>query len=211
LQRWFDMLLTALLLASLPAERIALPAPRKKSRVSIEQALERRRSARTFAPRALTEQELSQLLWAAQGITGPKGLRTAPSAGALYPLEIFVALPEGVYRYEPETHALHRTIGADVRPALGRAAVGQEHVASAPAVLVFTARIARTRVKYGARSEQYVFIESGHAAQNVLLQATAIALRGVPVGAFDEAEIRKILQLDPASTPTYLLPVGGAQ
>jgi SagB-type dehydrogenase family enzyme len=175
----------------------------------LDETLTRRRSVRDFTRQPLTEQELSQLLWAAQGITGPAGGRTAPSAGALYPLETYVATPSGFYHYEPRGHRLTRRSGRDLRPAIFRAALEQEAIAEAPAVFVITAVYYRTAQKYGAaRSSRYIHMEVGHAAQNLLLEAVALGLGGVPIGAFYDAEIQKALSLPADHQPLYLIPVG---
>jgi SagB-type dehydrogenase family enzyme len=177
--------------------------------MSLEQAFLRRRSIREFTAQPLTAAELSQLCWAAQGITDSSGLRTAPSAGALYPLELYVATRAGLDHYEPNGHRLLRLSEADLRPALSRAAFGQAAVADAPAVFVIAAVAARTAAKYGAaRAERYVQLEAGHAAQTLLLEAVAQGLGGVPVGAFDDAAVGGALQLPRGVAPLYLMPVG---
>ena len=184
-----------------------LPSPATRATGSLAAALTARRSVREFSTQGITEEEVSQLLWAAQGITSPDGLRTAPSAGALYPLTVSVALPEGLRRYSPAGHRLERVSSRDVRAPLAEAAVGQTWIAAAPAVFAITGNVARTAAKYGDRAERYVHLEAGHAAQNVLLQATALGLGGVSVGAFDDDRVRELLDLD-GEHPLYLLPIG---
>jgi len=193
---------------SAPGERISLPAPRTTGDVSLEEALANRRSIRQYGQRVLTWEEIGQLLWAAQGITSPQGFRTAPSAGALYPLELYVVLSEGVYHYEPADHLLTRTVAGDHRMHLGDAALKQRPVYDAPAVFVIAAVYARTAVKYGDRAERYVKIEAGHAAQNLLLQATALGLGAVPIGAFYDERVQTALGLSSDEMPLYLVPVG---
>ena len=188
---------------------LQLPPPEQKGKMSLEEALARRRSVREFAPEALTERELSQLLWAAQGVTHPDGLRTAPSAGALYPLELYVALAGGFYRYEARPHQLIRLSDRDLRAAMCRAALGQEAITQAPAVFVIAAVYERISRKYGAaRTPRYVHMEVGHAAQNLLLEAVARGLGGVLVGAFEDDALRKALKLPGDHPPRYLIPVG---
>lgn len=187
---------------------IDLPAPRPRGPVSLEQALAARRSVRTFTGQALTPDQLSQLLWAAQGITVDWGGRTAPSAGALYPLEVYVASPEGLYHYLPVGHRAELVAAADLRASLAEAALGQAAVAEAAAVLVIAAVHERTEIKYGARAERYVTLEAGHAAQNVLLQAVAMGLAAVPIGAFSDEDVRRLLGLPRDHAPLYLIPVG---
>jgi SagB-type dehydrogenase family enzyme len=180
--------------------------------MSLEEALARRRSVREFSNKALSDQELSQLLWAAQGITHPEGLRTAPSAGALYPLELYVANAAGLYRYDPQRHELQRRSERDLRPSLCRAAQEQESVREAPVVFVITAIYARTAQKYGQdRSPRYAHLEAGHAAQNLLLQAVALGLGAVPVGAFHDDLVQKVLALPVEEQPLYLIPTGHAR
>ena len=186
-----------------------LPAPDTAGEMSLEEALAARRSVREFEARALTEAELGQLLWAAQGTTDGRGYRTAPSAGALYPLEVYVATADGLFRYEVDRHALAVVRRADLRPALHEAALGQAAVGRAPAVFVIAAVYERTAAKYGAeRSPRYVHLEAGHAAQNLLLQAVALGLGAVSIGAFDDAGVQQALGLPEEEQPLYLIPVG---
>lgn len=187
---------------------IELPAPRTDGDVSLEAAMLERRSVRGFTDEALGLTEISQLLWAAQGITVSWGGRTAPSAGALYPLEVYVAIPDGLWHYVPQGHRAEPVSSTDVREALAQAALGQSAVADAPAVLVIGAVPARTEAKYGERAERYVQLEAGHAAQNVLLQAVALGLGGVPIGAFSDEDVARVLGLPDGTSALYLIPVG---
>ena len=188
---------------------VRLPQPTVKGEASLEESLAKRRSVREFTPKYLTVGQISQLLWAAQGITEKRwGLRTAPSAGALYPLETYVVLPAGVYHYNPHLHELKRTIEGDRRRDLQSAALGQGAVGNASAVFVFTAVYERMAVKYGDRAAQYVHMEAGHACQNLLLQATALSLGAVPMGAFSDERLADLLKLAKNETPLYLVPVG---
>ena len=188
---------------------MALPAPRLKGTLSLEEALAGRRSVREFADMPLTPAELGQLLWAAQGLTDPAGLRTAPSAGALYPLQVYAVTREAAYRYEPQGHRLSLHLAGDARPRLYAAALRQAPVLKAPAVIVIAAVYARTAAKYGEeRSPRYVHLEAGHAAQNVLLQAVALNLGAVPIGAFEDDKVKQALGLPPDQQPVYLIPVG---
>ncbi len=191
---------------------VQLPLPEQKGRMSVEEALARRRSVREFTRQALTERELSQLLWAAQGITHPEGLRTAPSAGALHPLEVYMATASGFYHYEPKGHRLIRLSDGDLRAAVRRAALDHEAITQAPVVFVIAAVYERTSRKYGpARTLRYVHMEAGHAAQNLLLEAVALGLGGVPIGAFDDDALHNVIALQPDCHPLYLLPVGHPQ
>jgi SagB-type dehydrogenase family enzyme len=180
-----------------------------RSAVSVEESLARRRSIRQFQDRHLSWNDVGQLLWACQGVTDPEGLRTAPSAGALYPLDVFVVISSGVYRYYPEPHEVRRTVDRDVRSRLRTAAVDQDALA-APCIVAIAGVEQRTTSKYGDRAWRYVVLEAGHAAQNVLLQATALGLCGVPIAAFDDEEVRTILGAPSQDQILVLIPVGHA-
>jgi SagB-type dehydrogenase family enzyme len=182
--------------------------------MSIEQALLARRSIRTYSRDPLTVDDLTQLLWAAQGVTHPQGYRTAPSAGALYPLELYtvaghvVGLPAGIYRFRCREHSLEIQRSGDLRPELCRAALNQRCVERAPVTFLFTAVYPRMTAKYGRRGVRYVDMEAGHAAQNVSLQAVALDLKTVVIGAFRDEEVRRVAGLSPDEEPLYLMPVG---
>ncbi len=196
---------------------IALPDPVRDSGFSVERALNTRRTVRAFVAQPLALAELSQLLWAAQGITNAEGLRTAPSAGALYPLEIYAVagnvsgLEAGVYKYLPARHMLVRITAGDKRKALAAAALGQEWIAEAAAILVFSAVEERTTRKYGQRGVRYIYTELGHAAQNVLLQAVALGLGAAEVGAADDARVAGVVNMQKGEQALYLVPVGRPQ
>ena len=197
-----------------PSHRLSLPEPVYDSGVSVEQALKNRRSVRSYADKPLTRQDISQLLWSAQGVTSPQGYRTAPSAGALYPLEIYLGagnvenLADGLYHYRPDAHDMVAVEKGDPRQALWQAAIKQRAVKDAPAVIVITGVFSRTMEKYDKRGMQYVLIEAGHAAQNICLQAVAMDLGSVPIGAFNDKTLRKVLKLDSTIYPIYIVPVG---
>jgi len=196
------------------AEVIKLPEPRYDSDVSLEQSLLNRRSIRSYTSEPLTLEETSQLLWAAQGLTDPQGFRTAPSAGGLYPLELYLVagdvegLAAGVYRYQPDGHQLVKTMDGDKRAELAEAALGQEWVEEGAVSIVFTAVYERTTGKYGDRGVRYVHMEAGHAAQNLCLQATALELGAVTVGAFYDEEVSQLLNLPADERPLYVIPIG---
>jgi SagB-type dehydrogenase family enzyme len=193
---------------------VALPKPRLDGEVAVERALALRRSVREFAPEPLPLSSVSQLLWAAQGITDPRGLRTAPSAGALYPLDVYLVagavsgLRAGVYRYDPRQHRLSLQSEGDRRAGVAEAALDQDWLAEAPAIVVLAAVYERTARKYGQRSARYVHMEVGHAAQNVYLQAAALGLGTTMVGAFRDAELARAVGLMAPAKPVGLLPVG---
>lgn len=187
---------------------IHLPLPREQGPLSLEEAIARRRSVRDFTDQGLTDVEISQLLWAAQGITDPRGFRAAPSAGALYPLELYVVSADGLYHYQPHAHQLELLSEEDLRLAVWRVGLEQNALRDAPAVFLITAVFQRTANKYGARAERYVYMEAGHAAQNLLLQAVALGLAAVPIGAFYDDELQVALSLPADHEPLYLIPVG---
>lgn len=177
--------------------QIALPPPAATGAVSLEQAIGQRRSQRAFRPDPLPVATIGQLLWAGQGITSPDGKRAAPSAGALYPLELYVVTRAEVMHHLPEGHRAEIRAVPDLRPALKAAALGQPHVAAAPVVIVVAAAPGRTRRKYGPRAEAFAGLEAGHAAQNILLQAAARGLAAVPVGSLDPSRAAATLALAP--------------
>ncbi len=216
---------------SLGAERnilhavISLPSPRLKGKVSLEETIARRRSVRRYRREPLDLSQLSQVLWSAQGITGSGRLRAVPSAGATYPLEVFVVvgnsgvivrdleqppteLQAGVYHYEADSHSLNLHKAADVRPDLARASLDQEFIIYAPVDIVLCALYSRTSRRYGKRGERYVHMEVGHAGQNIHLQAVALGLATVEVGAFRDEEVREVLDLEEQIKPLYIMPVG---
>lgn len=200
-------------MADLP-KSIALPTPQVSENQPLERLLAGRRSVRKFAGVALTLAEAGQLAWAAQGETHPEGKRTAPSAGALYPLELFLVagdvkgLDPGVYRYDSDGHRLQQISGGERRQPLARAALSQTWIGEAPAVYVFGAVYNRTTRKYGERGRRYVHMEVGHAAENLILQAEALGLSSVVVGAFDDAAVASVLELPRDVQPLSILPIG---
>jgi SagB-type dehydrogenase family enzyme len=193
---------------------IALPEPAYDSETSLEEAILRRRSVRDYTEEALTLGELGQLLWAVQGVTGTGGKRSAPSAGALYPLEIYIVVGNvegvapGVYKYRPEAHELLTILEGDQRKALCGAALNQSSVSQGAVDIVITAVYARVTGKYGERAVRYTHLEAGHAAQNVCLQAVALGLGTVTIGAFEDDAVKKILGAADDEEPLYILPVG---
>jgi len=186
-----------------------LPEPRMEGTISVEDAIAKRRSVRSFLDKALSDAELSQILWAAQGITDKRrGFRAAPSAGATYPLETYVVTRKGVFHYLPEKHALEEVRRGDFRKELAQAALGQGFIREAPAVIVFTTMPERTTRRYGNRGNMYIHMEAGHAAENVHLQAIALGLASVPVGAFVDREVESVIGSSKGETAIYLIPVG---
>ncbi len=194
---------------------VSLPEPTLVGEVTVEEALAGRRSVRDYTGDPLSLRTLGQLAWAAQGVSDAgSGFRTAPSAGATFPIEVDLVvhgadgLQDGVYRYDSRDHALSMRIEGDVRADLHRAALGQVWVRDAPLVIVVSGVLARTEGRYGERAERYVHMEAGHVAQNIYLQAQALGLGTVAVGAFDDDAVASVLRLGDGERPLYLLPVG---
>lgn len=196
------------------SESINLPKPSFDGETSLERLLAERRSIRDYPDTILQLTEIGQLLWAAQGITHSQGLRTAPSAGALYPLELYIVtgrvegLAKGIYHYNYKRHQLEKIDGDDRCDALAQAALSQTSIQKAAAVIIFTADYDRTTRKYGKRGVRYVHMEVGHAAQNVFLQSGSLGLATVVVGAFNDDKVARVLQLPAELKPLLLMPVG---
>lgn len=198
------------------AELVKLPPPALKGAVSVEEALHARRTVRHFAARALDLPQVSQLLWATQGITDPRGLRTAPSAGATYPLEIYLVAGErgvtglapGLYRYRPGEHALELTLKGELRAPVARACLSQSWMADAPVMVVFAAEFRRCTARYGERGVMYTHMEVGHAGENLFLQAGALGLAAGIVGAFTDKALGETLRLPREHAPLLVMPVG---
>lgn len=194
---------------------VALSRPRESSRISVEKAIKERRSVRSYKHGFLAMKQFSQLLWAAQGITDEKKeLRAAPSAGALYPLEIYVVvgqvegLPTAVYKYAIGKHELVKVSNGDKRALLSSAALSQSWVAAAPASIVICAVYERTSRKYGQRAQRYVHIEVGAVAENIYLQGRAVGIGTVFVGAFDDESVKRVIGAKPDENPLAILPLG---
>jgi SagB-type dehydrogenase family enzyme len=204
---------------------IKLPPPQLKGKFSLEETIAKRRSVRRYRAEPLALSQLSQILWSAQGITGRRMFRAVPSAGATYPLEIFVfvgrqsiivseakqppeELQAGIYHYEVDSHSLSLHKSGDLRPDLARAALEEEFIIEAPVDIVICALYYRTSYRYGRRGERYVHMEVGHAGENIHLQAVALGLATVEVGAFHDEEVREILGVEEQIKPLYIMPLG---
>ena len=194
-----------------------LPLPTWEGNVSVEQAIKQRRTIRRYASRALTADQLSQMLWAAGGITENKGYkRAAPSAGALYPMDLYVvageggvaSLEAGIYHYEPGKHGLSPAAQGDMRSLVAQASLSQMWMANAPLCMVITAEYSRVMGKYGRRGIRYAMIEAGHMGQNIFLQARALGLDAGIVGAFDDNTLIKVMGIPTAHEPLLVMPVG---
>jgi len=195
-----------------PTERVALSPAAREGGMALHEALARRQSVRDFVDKPISQRELGQLLWAAQGVNRPNGRRTAPSANALYPLELYVATADGFFHYEPREHQLERHSTGDLRPAIAKAARGQKHVPVSAAVFIFAGVFERMTKRYGEaqrqRGSNFVFIEAGHAAQNLLLEVVALNLGAVPMGGFDEGQLQEAVALPSDHRPIYMVAVG---
>ena len=191
-----------------------LPEPRRTGGMSVTQALHDRRSVRTYAETPLTLADAAQLLWSAAGVTSPEGFRTTPSAGATFPLETYLiagavdGLAAGVYRYDPAAHAIAPTAAGDVRADLAAACMNQACVATCAAAILFGAVFERTTAKYGDMGRDFVVLEAGHAAQNVSLQAVALGLGAVAIGALDEKRLKSLAAMGDNEKAVYMMVFG---
>lgn len=229
LARWFAVLGTALFWPITGAPAMAnkknqeaamkLPAPKMDGSVSLEWAIKQRRTVRSFQPQTLNRHLVSQLLWAAQGITEDSGFKRAtPSAGALYPMDVYAVIGKdcvkkmdaGVYHYDSRGHQLAQVAKQDLRGGVAAAALSQTWIAQAPLSFVITAEYSRIAVKYGRRGFRYAMIEAGHIGQNLFLQAEALGLKAGIVGAFQDKELNEILKIPHAHEPLLIMPVGYA-
>ena len=221
----FFWLATSLVMARLFANEsqahqeavVRLPLPASQGEVSVEQAIKLRRTIRSFSSRALNLDQLAQLLWAASGITEDNGYkRAAPSAGALYPMDVYVVMGQdgvppmeaGVYHYEPATHQLVKVLKGDMRSSVARASLSQMWMSKAPLTMIITAEYARATGKYGKVGIKYALIEAGHIGQNIFLQAQALGLEAGIVGAFHDAELTGAIHITSNHEPVLLMPVG---
>lgn len=190
------------------SDPVPLPAPSEAGVMSVEEALGRRRSRRDYSDRSLSLAVIGQLFWAGQGVTAANGHRTAPSAGARYPIELYALSATQMMHYLPDGHMIEQRPDETSKPALSSAAFDQEFVSSAPIAFVIAGVVGRTEVEYGQVASGLMIREAGHVAQNVLLQATSLELSAVPVGGFDPAAVTRLLALPPGEEVLYLLPVG---
>jgi SagB-type dehydrogenase family enzyme len=194
---------------------LTLPPPNLEGMATLEAALLRRRSVREYDNRPIAARDVAQILWAAQGITCvEKGHRTAPSAGALYPLEVYAvvghvsSLQPGIYHYVPRGHALAMVRPGDLRRELAATAVDHAWIGRPPLIVVITAVFERTTSEYGQRGVGFVYMDAGHTSQNIQLQATAMGMGACAVGAFDEAQVKLVLDTPANERPLLLIPVG---
>ena len=193
-------------------ETIKLPSPDTKGKMSFEETINKRQSVRRFSNKNLSTGQVSQLLWAAYGNRLPDAVssasKTVPSAGAIYPMEVYLVSPEGFFKYGPEGHELILASKEDLRSSLAGEALGQSSVAGAAVNVVITTRYEDISSRYGKRGILYADIEAGHIAQNIHLQAVSLGLGTVPIGAFNPGGVQKLLKLEKNETPVYIIPVG---
>ncbi len=196
---------------------LTLPQPASDGEISVERALKERRTIRAFRPDPLSMVQLSQLLWAAQGVTDERrGFRAAPSGGALYPLDVYAIVGEGgveglgpgIYRYHPASHSLKFISKGDRRSEVAGAALSQMWIARTPVIFVITAEYERITQKYGERGVRYAHIEVGHVGQNIFLQAGALGLGAGIVGAFRDASVAEAIGAPKEHEPLIIIPVG---
>ena len=198
-------------------EAMRLPSPEVVGEVSLEEVIKSRRTVRSFRSEELDLKQLSQIFWAAQGVTADRGsMRAAPSAGALYPMDVYAVTGEGgvsgieagVYHYDFKRHRITPASGGDVRHLVARAALSQNWMARAPVCLVITAEYGRINTKYGNRGVRYAMIEAGHIGQNIFLQVESLGLKAGIVGAFDDRRLNQILNIPLSHEPLLVMPVG---
>ena len=194
-----------------------LPRPDNKGSLSVEEAIKRRRTVRSFSSITLKKEDLSQILYAAQGITEDRGFkRSAPSGGALYPLDVYIVVGEkgvvdlnaAVYRYVPSDHSIEHVTSGDKKEELGRASLNQMWMAAPPLNFVITAEYSRISSKYSERGGRYAMIEAGHVGQNIFLQAEALGLGASIVGAFEDIKVVNVLGIPKKHEPLLIMPVG---
>jgi len=192
-----------------PLRVVQLSSPKLTGPVSLEEALAKRRSVRQFTTQALNFGQIGQLAWAGQGITEQeKGFRTAPSAGAIYPIELYFATQEGLFAYHPDKHNLEELSSRDIRDKLATAAFEQSAVAKAACDVIIAGSVKKLLSDYGNKAKRYMLLEAGHVAQNIQLQAVSLGLGSVPVGAFEIRDVSKVCRLPANLEPIYIICVG---
>jgi SagB-type dehydrogenase family enzyme len=212
--QFLPLTLSSLFLSTvlLGGDLLTLPAPPVGGR-PLSEALMARRSVRDFTPKSLSLTQLAAILWAGQGLNRPDGRRTVPSAGATYPLELYLLtegakdLPRGTYKYLPKTHQLRQISDRGVGGSLG-GMVLQDWVKISPALIVVASVESRTAARYGGRGLRYVHMEAGACAQNLALQAAALGLGCAIAGAFDDLAIKRVLALPAEEDPLLVIPIG---
>ena len=213
----FSIFITPFIACALSEEEIKLPLPKLEGKISVEEALAGRRSRRAFKDNSLTIEQVSQLLWSAQGITDERrGYRTAPSAAALYPLDIYLVvgkdkvedLKVGVYHYNPLQHSLTIILEEDRRREISQACLDKNQIEIAPVSLIITAEFSRITDRLGKQRMYFAYMEAGHVAQNIYLQVESLGLGTVSMGGIKEENISQALNLPDQHIPLYVMPVG---
>ena len=213
----FSIFITPFIAYALSEEEIKLPLPKLEGKISVEEALAERRSRRAFKDNSLTIEQVSQLLWSAQGITEKtRGFRTAPSAAALYPLDIYLVvgkdkvedLKVGVYHYNPRQHSLTIILEEDQRREISQACLDKNQIEIAPVSLIITAEFSRITDRLGKQRMYFAYMEAGHVAQNVYLQVESLGLGTVSMGGIKEENVSQALNLPDQHIPLYVMPVG---
>jgi SagB-type dehydrogenase family enzyme len=207
------------LIAGVGAEAVKLPAPATKGTVSVEEALQNRRSTRKFANRSLKLAQISQLLWAADGLNRPEGKRTAPSGRAAYPIDLYLVVGErgvtnlapGVYRFVVADQALEPVAKGEFRPAVAKACNSQVWIGEAPVIVVITGDVKRSEAKNGEQAPLFTHLEAGFIGQNIFLQAGALNLGAGVAGGFEEKALAQSLKLPENDVPFLVMPVGHKQ
>ena len=193
-------------------KKVELTGPETRGSISFEEAIKNRNSCRRFKREELKINQISQLLWAAYGIRCTDTIQgislTVPSAGATYPMEIYLIEKRGVFRYLRESHDLEEVYAGDVRKKLARSALGQDAVEKAPVVFVIACVYRRICGRYGERGIRYAYMEAGHIAQNILLEGVSLGLQGTPIGAFHEEDVKDSIRLPDDHDPLYIIPIG---
>jgi SagB-type dehydrogenase family enzyme len=190
-------------------DELSLPEPAVDGKFAVEKAIKCRRSRRNYKKGHISKDGLSQLLWAAQGITDKlNNLRSAPSAGALYPMEVYAVLPKGVYVYTPSSHSIKKVLSGDKREGLYKVSLEQELLKAASCILVICAIYERSSIKYGGRAKRYCMIEAGAIGENIYLQAESLGLGTCMVGAFNDRDVQRVLGLKKSIRPILLMPIG---
>ncbi len=195
-------------------EKISLPEPTFMSNTSIENALLSRRSMRIFKPESLSIEEISQLAWAAQGVNDPRGFRTSPSAGAFYPINLYIVtqnvenLPKGIYKYKAEEHELIQIASEENASQFFNSITTQYSLKNPAAIFIFSAKVEQIIASYGSFGKKFLYMEAGHTTQNLYLQTTSLEIGTTMIGGVNEKEIRQALNMSSYEHPLCMMPVG---
>jgi SagB-type dehydrogenase family enzyme len=191
------------------ARTIQLPAPTISGTVNLEEAIGKRRSVRQFADKPINFVQMGQLAWAGQGVTDKESnLRAAPSAGALYPIDLYFVTYDGTFVYHPENHSLVQTQQGDNRKKLSAAADNQQAVAEASCDIVIAGSVKKLSAKYGSKASRFMLLEAGHISENILLEAAAMGLASLPVGDFEIKNVARACELTSDQEPLLIVSIG---